>query len=116
MCALRDHRGRKSGQCRCSTRKNYETDVIAAVVIGGVAMSGGEGTVWGSLIGAAIMGILKNAFVLLGVSAYWQSIVIGIVIVAAVALDSFRTASADKVHKENAERIAKESARQAKDK
>ncbi len=98
------------------SEKTYETDVIAAVVIGGVAMSGGEGTVWGSLIGAAIMGILKNAFVLLGVSAYWQSIVIGIVIVAAVALDSFRTASADKVHKENAERIAKESARQAKDK
>lgn len=89
----------------------YETDVIAAVVIGGVAMSGGEGTVWGSLIGAAIMGILKNAFVLLGVSAYWQSIVIGIVIVAAVTIDSLRTASEDRVHKENAAKLAKETAR-----
>lgn len=69
----------------------YETDVIAAVVIGGVSMSGGEGTIWGSLIGAAIMGVLKNAFVLLGVSAYWQSIVIGLVIVAAVTLDKLRT-------------------------
>lgn len=69
----------------------YETDVIAAVVIGGVSMSGGEGTIWGSLIGAAIMGVLKNAFVLLGVSAYWQSIVIGLVIVAAVTLDKVRT-------------------------
>ena len=69
----------------------YETDVIAAVVIGGVSMSGGEGTIWGSLIGAAIMGILKNAFVLLGVSAYWQSIDIGIVIIAAVTLDKVRT-------------------------
>lgn len=71
----------------------YETDIIAAVVIGGVAMSGGEGTIWGSLIGAAIIGILKNAFVLLGVSAYWQSIVIGSVIVAAVTIDRIRTRS-----------------------
>lgn len=69
----------------------YETDVIAAVVIGGVAMSGGEGTIWGSLIGASIIGILKNAFVLLGVSAYWQSIVIGVVIVIAVTIDKLRT-------------------------
>ena len=71
----------------------YETDIIAAVVIGGVAMSGGEGTIWGSLIGASIIGILKNAFVLLGVSAYWQSIVIGIVIVIAVTIDKVRTSS-----------------------
>lgn len=69
----------------------YETDIIAAVVIGGVALSGGEGTIWGSLIGAAIIGILKNAFVLLGISAYWQSIVIGIVIVAAVTVDKLRS-------------------------
>ncbi|MEG0935210.1 MAG: ABC transporter permease [Clostridia bacterium] len=69
----------------------YETDIIAAVVIGGVAMSGGEGTIWGSLIGAAIIGILKNAFVLLGISAYWQSIVIGIVIIIAVTIDKVRT-------------------------
>lgn len=70
----------------------YETDTIAAVVIGGVAMSGGEGTIWGSLLGAAIIGILKNAFVLLRISAYWQSIVIGIVIIAAVTIDKLRTA------------------------
>lgn len=69
----------------------YETDTIAAVVIGGVAMSGGEGTIWGSLLGAAIIGILKTAFVLLRISAYWQSIVIGIVIIAAVTIDKVRT-------------------------
>lgn len=102
------------GSADAALGKNYETDVIAAVVIGGVAMSGGEGTVWGSLLGAAIMGILKNAFVLLGVSAYWQSIVIGAVIVAAVALDRFRTVSAEKVHRENAEKIAKESEERAR--
>lgn len=71
----------------------YETDTIAAVVIGGVAMSGGEGTIWGSLLGATIIGILKNAFVLLRISAYWQSIVIGIVIVAAVTIDKVRTSN-----------------------
>ena len=68
----------------------YELDIIAAVVIGGVAMSGGEGHIWGSLIGAAIMGILKNSFILLGISSYWQSIVIGVVIVAAITVDIIR--------------------------
>ncbi|MGI6174884.1 MAG: ABC transporter permease [Christensenellales bacterium] len=92
---------------------NYETDVIAAVVIGGVAMSGGEGTVWGSLIGAAIMGILKNAFVLLGVSAYWQTIVIGIVIIGAVTIDSVRTARQSKVHKERADKHASDALKQS---
>jgi ribose transport system permease protein len=55
-------------------------------------MTGGEGTIWGSLIGAAIMGILKNAFVLLSISSYWQSIVIGIVIILAVTIDKIRSA------------------------
>lgn len=69
----------------------YETDVIAAVVIGGVSMNGGEGSIWGALIGAMIIGILKNAFVLLQVSSYWQSVVIGVVIIAAVTIDRIRT-------------------------
>lgn len=70
----------------------YDTDTIAAVVIGGVSMTGGEGSVWGALIGAAIMGVLKNAFVLLSISSYWQSIVIGVVIIIAVTLDHVRNA------------------------
>ncbi len=69
----------------------YETDVIAAVVIGGVSMTGGEGSIWGALIGAMIIGILKNAFVLLSVSSYWQSVVIGVVIIAAVTIDHIRS-------------------------
>lgn len=71
---------------------NYETDTIAAVVIGGVSLTGGEGTIWGTFIGAAIMGILKNAFVLLNISSYWQSIVIGLVIVGALTIDRIRKA------------------------
>lgn len=69
----------------------YETEVIAAVVIGGVSMNGGEGSIWGALIGAMIIGILKNAFILLSVSSYWQSVVIGVVIVAAVTIDRVRS-------------------------
>ncbi len=68
----------------------YETDVIAAVVIGGVSMNGGEGSIWGALIGAMIIGILKNAFILLKVSSYWQAVVIGLVIIAAVTIDRVR--------------------------
>jgi len=68
----------------------YELDAIAAVVIGGTSLSGGEGTVLGSLIGAALMGIIKNALILIGVNVYWQSVVIGLVIVFAVSVDAFR--------------------------
>lgn len=51
----------------------------------------GEGSIWGALIGAMIIGILKNAFVLLSVSSYWQSVVIGLVIIAAVTIDRIRS-------------------------
>lgn len=69
----------------------YDIDTIAAVVIGGVSMTGGEGSIWGALIGAAIMGVLKNGFVLLSISSYWQTIVIGIVIIIAVTIDQIRS-------------------------
>jgi ribose transport system permease protein len=68
----------------------WELDAIAAVVIGGTSLSGGEGSVIGSLIGAALMGVIRNALILLGVNVYWQAVVIGIVIVLAVAIDSFK--------------------------
>jgi len=68
----------------------FELDAIAAVVIGGTSLSGGEGSVIGSLVGAALMGIIKNALILLGVNVYWQSVVIGLVIVFAVSVDAFR--------------------------
>lgn len=67
-----------------------ELDVIAATIIGGASFSGGEGTVIGTLIGAAFMGILRNGLVLLNVSAYWQQVAIGGVIMGAVAIDFLR--------------------------
>ena len=69
---------------------SYELQVIAAVVIGGGSLAGGEGTVIGTLIGAFIMGLLSNGSDLLGVNPYWQQVIIGAVIILAVALDEAR--------------------------
>jgi ribose transport system permease protein len=69
----------------------FELDAIAAVVIGGASLSGGEGSIPGAIIGAAILGVLRNSFVLLGVSAYWQVVAIGIVTIAAVSIDSLKS-------------------------
>jgi len=68
----------------------YELDVIAAVVVGGTSLMGGEGTILGVLVGAAIMQVLRNGLVLVGVSAYWLQVVQGLVIVVAIMLDQLR--------------------------
>lgn len=67
-----------------------ELDVIAAVVIGGASLAGGRGSILGVILGAAIMGVLRNGFVLLQISAYWQVVAIGAVIILAVGLDSLK--------------------------
>ena len=66
----------------------YELDAIAATVIGGTSLMGGEGTLAGTLVGALIMGVLRNGLNLLGVSSFLQQIVIGGVIVGAVLVDT----------------------------
>jgi inositol transport system permease protein len=65
----------------------YELDAIASAVIGGTSLSGGVGTIWGTIIGALIIGVLNNGLDLLDVSAYWQTIVKGSIIVVAVIVD-----------------------------
>jgi ribose transport system permease protein len=65
----------------------YELDAIAAVVIGGTSLMGGEGKISGTLIGALIMGMLRNGLNLLGISSFTQQIVIGSVIILAVLVD-----------------------------
>lgn len=67
-----------------------ELDAIAAVVIGGASLMGGRGTIFGTIVGAAIMGVLRNGLVLLDVSAFWQQLVIGCVIILAVTVDQVR--------------------------
>ena len=66
----------------------YELDAIAATVIGGTSLMGGEGTLAGTLVGALIMGVLRNGLNLLGVSSFLQQIVIGAVIIFAVLVDT----------------------------
>ena len=68
----------------------YELNAIAAVVIGGTSLSGGRGSVMGTVLGCLIIGVLNNGLVLLEVSANWQQVVKGLVILAAVALDQMR--------------------------
>lgn len=78
------------GVAQSTAGLGYEMDVIAAVIIGGASLSGGKGTIAGTIIGAALMGVLRNGLVLLNVSAYWQQTVIGLVIITAVTLDQLR--------------------------
>jgi len=70
--------------------QGYELTAIAAVVIGGGSLRGGEGSVLGTLVGAFIMGLLANGSDLLGTNPYWQQVIIGAVIILAVAFDELR--------------------------
>ncbi|MFJ9320209.1 ABC transporter permease/substrate-binding protein [Streptomyces globisporus] len=70
--------------------QGYELDAIAAVVIGGASLAGGVGKASGTLIGALILAVLRNGLNLLSVSAFWQQVVIGVVIALAVLLDTLR--------------------------
>ncbi|SMC18450.1 ribose transport system permease protein [Andreprevotia lacus DSM 23236] len=68
----------------------YELDAIAAVVLGGTSLMGGVGTIWGTVIGALIIGVMNNGLTILGLSSFWQYVAKGAVIVLAVILDKWR--------------------------
>lgn len=68
----------------------YELTVIASVVIGGTSLSGGRGTVWGSLIGALLIAVINNGMNLLGISPYFQELARGVIIILAVYIDRLR--------------------------
>ena len=68
----------------------YELDAIAAVVIGGTSLSGGTGSVIGTIIGVLIIGVLRNGLNLLSVSPFLQAVIIGLVVVLAVAAETFK--------------------------
>lgn len=74
----------------------FELQAIAAVVIGGASLSGGVGKASGALIGALILAVITNGLNLLQVSAFWQQVVIGIVIALAVLVDTLRRRAAGK--------------------
>lgn len=70
----------------------YDMDSIAAVIVGGTALSGGAGSIVGTILGALLMVLIRNGLVLLRVNIYWQTVAIGVVIIAVCAIDAFTNA------------------------
>ncbi|WP_130863044.1 ribose ABC transporter permease [Bacilliculturomica massiliensis] len=81
------------GSAQATTGEGYELDAIAAVVLGGTSMAGGVGTIFGTAVGALIIGILSSALNLLRVPSYYQNVAKGVVILIAVLLDRQQKAS-----------------------
>ena len=74
-----------------TTAKGWELDVIAAVIIGGTSFMGGIGRIWGTMIGVIFLGVIINGMTLLNVSEYWQHVVRGVLILAAVLINRLQT-------------------------
>ena len=70
--------------------ESYELDAIAATVIGGTSLSGGRGRLWGTIVGAILLGIVNNGLDLMNVSSFYQQIVKGLIILVAILIDSKR--------------------------
>jgi erythritol transport system permease protein len=70
-----------------ATGETFELNAIAAAVLGGTSMSGGRGRVGGTIVGAFVIGILSDGLIMMGVSSFWQTVIKGLVIIAAVVID-----------------------------
>lgn len=70
-----------------ATGTSYEMNAIAAAVLGGTSLAGGRGTIGGTLVGACTIGVLNDGMVMMGVSEFWQTVIKGVVIIAAVVID-----------------------------
>jgi ribose transport system permease protein len=75
--------------------QSMELSVIAASVIGGANLMGGAGTIFGSVVGAALIEVIRNSLILLGISTFWQGAFVGSFIVLAVAFDRIRSSRED---------------------
>lgn len=75
---------------------NIDMDTIAASIVGGTAMSGGEGSVLGTIFGALLLGVIRNSLVLLRTNMYWQTVVIGMIIIAVCSMDNIAQKSKSK--------------------
>ena len=78
------------GSAAATLGEGFEMDAIAAVVIGGTSMSGGVGTVGGTFIGILIIGVITNGLNLMGINSFWQNVLKGVIILAAVIIDVAR--------------------------
>ena len=81
----------RTGIVQTNTGSGFELEVIAAVMLGGTSVFGGKGTVIGSLLGAVLVGIIKNGMVLMNVPALSEGLVIGILILISVMIDLVRS-------------------------
>jgi ribose/xylose/arabinose/galactoside ABC-type transport system permease subunit len=72
-----------------NTGEGFELDAIAAVILGGTSLMGGRGSIWGTLVGALVIGILNNGFNLMSVDAHFQLVAKGVIIMLAVLLDRY---------------------------
>lgn len=82
----------RTGSAHPGAATGYELTAIAATTIGGTSQTGGIGTIWGAVVGALILGVIKNGMTLLGVHAYWQQVIEGVIIVVAVIFDMRKNA------------------------
>jgi ribose transport system permease protein len=83
--------GSRLGAVYIQAGNGLEFQVITAAVVGGTSLNGGKGTIFGAFLGAIVMTILTNVFNLVGVSIYWQNVLVGIILVSVVAIDRFLT-------------------------
>jgi ribose transport system permease protein len=80
----------RTGAARPAATTTFELDVITAVILGGASLSGGRGTLWGTLIGLLLIGVINNGMILSQIPAFWQLVVKGGILLAAVLYDEFR--------------------------
>jgi len=83
------------GSVHPGAASGYELTAIAATTIGGTSHSGGIGTIWGAFVGAMVLAVMRNGLTLLGVDAYWQQVVEGLIIVVAVIIDMRKNSKRD---------------------
>jgi ribose transport system permease protein len=79
------------GAAPANLATGYELRVIAAAVIGGANLAGGVGGAAGAVIGAALIEVIRNGFVLIGANTYWEEVFVGVIIIIAVLVDQLRT-------------------------
>jgi erythritol transport system permease protein len=73
-----------------ATGETWELNAIAAVVLGGTSLAGGRGTILGTVVGAFVIGVLRNGMILEGLSSFWQMVITGFVIILAVIIDQLQ--------------------------
>jgi ribose transport system permease protein len=84
----------RMGSASCQAGTGRELSVITAVILGGASLKGGSGTVLGTFLGVLLMALITNALTLLGVDIYWQTFVVGVVLISAVIIDTLGRRSA----------------------